>query len=118
MSRINRRKVVLDAAGAKPGRIATEITKYLMGKHKIGYVAYHDMGDRVDVKNADRVAFSGKKIDQKVYLHHSMHPGGLKSSPAKKEMRDNPSFVIKNAVSKMLPRNKFRTDRLRRLNFV
>jgi large subunit ribosomal protein L13 len=118
MTRVNRKKIELDATGAAPGRIATQIASILIGKHKTHYVPYRDMGDKVVVKNADKVIFSGKKLVQKEYKHHSMHPGGLKVKPAATALREDPTFAIYHAVSKMLPRNKFRTDRLKRLSFA
>ncbi|MDO8626001.1 MAG: 50S ribosomal protein L13 [Candidatus Magasanikbacteria bacterium] len=118
MSRVSRKTIALDAAGNTPGRLATQIAQILIGKHKVSYVPQWDMGDRVTVTNADQAVFTGKKAAQKVYRHHSMHPGGLKEIPANMVIREKPEFVIKHAVSKMLPRNKFRTARLKRLRFV
>lgn len=118
MSNINRKKITIDANGKPPGRLASEIARYLMGKHKISYVLNRDLGDKVEVTNAAGVVFTGKKLEQKEYKHHSMHPGGLKRVPAKKQVLEDPEFVVRHAVSMMLPRNKFRTARLRRLHFV
>ena len=66
----------------------------------------------------EKIVFSGKKLEQKEYRHHSMHPGGLKSVLAKKVISENPQEVIRHAVWKMLPRNKHRTTRLKRLSFI
>src|SRR3989339_1960200 len=104
-----RKKIELNAAGQAPGRLATKIATILMGKHKVGYVPHIDQGDKVVVLNADKVYFTGKKLDQKIYRHHSMHPGGLKEIPAKK-MMENPQSIILQAVNKMLPKNKLRED--------
>lgn len=107
----------IDALGKRPGRLATQIATFLMGKHKAIYEPHVDRGDKVVVLNADKVVFTGKKLVQKEYKHHSMHPGGLKTVPVKKVLKENPVEVIQHAVSKMLPRNSFRTARLRRLSF-
>lgn len=114
---MNRKKHLLDATGARPGRLATQIARLLMGKHKVSYVPYRDMGDKVVVINVNGVVFSGKKLDQKEYLHHSMHPGGLKAKPVKTVLKEDPREVIRHAVSKMIPKNKLRGARLQRLNF-
>ena len=110
-------KYEIDAAGKQPGRLATEIARLLMGKHKPTYSPHIDEGSKVVVMNADKVVFTGKKIEQKEYRPHSMHPGGLKETPAKKVIKENPEEVIRHAVEKMLPKNKHRSNRLKRLSF-
>lgn len=110
-------KQELDATGQAPGRLATQIAMFLMGKHKVSYEMHVDKGDKVVVSNVDKIVFSGKKIDQKVYRHHSMHPGGLKETPAKKIITEDPREVVRLAVMKMLPKNKLRADRMKRLHF-
>ncbi len=117
MSRITRTKYVLDATRQSPGRLATKIAGLLMGKHKVSYEMHLDNGDKVVVENASKLLFTGKKLDQKEYKHHTMHPGGLKSKPAKTMLAEDPTDVIRHAVVKMLPKNKLREARLRRLTF-
>jgi large subunit ribosomal protein L13 len=107
----------IDATGAAPGRIASMAAALLIGKHKAAFTPHLDLGDKVLVKNAAKAVFTGKKLDQKEYKHHSMHPGGLKAIPAKKVMVEKPEEIIRHAVSKMLPRNKHRETRLKRLSF-
>ena len=114
---MNRKKHILDATSAHPGRLATQIAWLLMGKHKVSYVPHVDCGDKVVITNVDKIFFTGKKIDQKQYRHHSMHPGGLKETPAKKVMTEDPAEVVRHAVAKMLPKNKMRSKRLLRLSF-
>ncbi len=114
---MNRKKHIIDATGARPGRLATVIATLLMGKLKTHYVPYRDLGDKVTVINIDKIIFSGKKVQQKNYLRHSMYPGGLKVTPAKKVIREDPAAVIRHAVAKMLPKNSTRPARLRRLSF-
>lgn len=115
---MNRKKHIIDAAGLAPGRLASKIAGLLMGKHKVSYVLHLDKGDKVVVTNAAKIFFTGKKLEQKEYRHHSMHPGGLKETPAKKVMLENPEEVIRHAVARMIPKNKHRTNRLKRLTFV
>ncbi|MEK7625344.1 MAG: 50S ribosomal protein L13 [Patescibacteria group bacterium] len=109
-------KQEIDAAGQTPGRLATQIAVFLMGKHKPTYVTHLDKGDKVVVLNVDKIVFTGKKLEQKVYRHHSMHPGGLKEVPARKMMEDTKE-IIRLAVMKMLPKNKLRAGRINRLHF-
>lgn len=110
-----RKTTVFDATGQKPGRLATKIATALMGKHKATYEPNLDNGDKVVVENAAGIVLTGKKIDQKVFRHHSNYPGGLKEIPIKKIMKENPEEVIRHAVVKMLPKNKLRDKRLQRL---
>lgn len=118
MPTIQRKKIVVDATGRSPGRVATEIAHLLTGKHRVSYVPYHDYGVHVIVKNADQARLTAKKLEQKVFRHHTMHPGGLKEVPLKGIQRQDPTFFIRHAVAKMLPKNKFRSARLRRLKFA
>lgn len=117
MATINRKKHIIDAAGIAPGRLATKIAGLLMGKHKVSYVLHRDIGDKVCIINADKIVFTGKKLEQKDYKHHTMHPGGLKSVMTKKVLLESPNEVIIHTVQKMIPKNKHRTDRMRRLTF-
>ncbi len=112
-----RSKIEIDATGQAPGRLAVKMAVILMGKHKPNYQPHIDSGDKVVVLNADKIHFTGKKLDQKIYYHHSMHPGGLKKAPAKKIMSEDPRQVILLAVVKMLPKNKLRSARMQRISF-
>ncbi len=114
---MSRKKHIIDATGGRPGRLATQIARILIGKHKVSYVPYRDNGDKVIVTNVKNLAFSGKKIDKMDYKRHSMYPGGLKVTPVKKIIAEDPAEVIRHAVAKMIPKNKLRTARLRRLSF-
>lgn len=112
-----RKKYLIDASGKTPGRLATRIASILIGKHKPGYRVNVDSGDKVVVSNAAQIYFSGKKIYQKVYYRHTMHPGGLKITPAKQMMAEKPEEVIRHAVERMIPKNKLRSARMKRLTF-
>jgi large subunit ribosomal protein L13 len=112
---IKREWHLIDATDKIVGRLAPEIVKILQGKHKRNYVPNLDMGDYVVVINAKKVAFSGKKDDQKIYTRYSGYPGGLKTVPLKKLLVEKPEEIIKHAVSGMLPKNKLRKKRLARL---
>jgi len=112
---VKRKTIEIDATGMAPGRLASKVAVILQGKHKTTYLPYKDLGDKVVINNFKAVKFTGKKIDQKLYRHHTNHPGGLKEIPAKKMVADNPDRVILRAVAKMLPKNKLREARLRRI---
>ncbi|MBI5127604.1 50S ribosomal protein L13 [Candidatus Roizmanbacteria bacterium] len=112
---INRKWHLFDVKGKILGRMASEISQLLQGKNKVNYVSYLDMGDYVVVINAKKVAISGRKNKTKVYTNYSGYPGGLRMVTYEKLLEQNPGLIIKNAVSGMLPKNKFRDVRLNRL---
>jgi len=107
----------IDASGKVLGRLATKIALLLRGKEKTGFVPYKDMGDFVVIKNLAKIKFSGKKMDQKQYFHHSGYLGGMKVTPLKKMFEQRPEEVLKKAVFGMLPKNKLRSEMIKRLRF-
>ncbi len=96
---------VIDASGMTLGRMSAEIAKILRGKNKPQYAPNADMGDYVIVINAEKVAVTGKKLEQKVYQHHTGFVGGLKTVRLDKMLETKPEEVIKHAVKGMLPKN-------------
>ncbi len=106
---------LFDAKDKVLGRFATEIIRYLTGKNKVNYVPYLDMGDFVVVVNAKHIVLTGKKEQTKTYSRYSGYPGGLKTISFAVLKEKNPAEIIKQAVSKMLPKNKLRVKRLTRL---
>ena|SRR3972149_2452098 len=112
---INRNWHLIDASGAVLGRMSTEIARLLMGKHKATYAPHLDMGDYVVVINAREVVLTGRKVKQKVYRRHTMYPGGFREVKFEKMMADHPERIIEEAVSGMLPKNRLRDKRLKRL---
>lgn len=114
---LKRKKITLDASGQIVGRLATKIAMILMGKNKPNYHPHIDTGDSVRILNAAEARFTGKKALVKEYKHHSMHPGGLKIKMAKNLMKEKPEEIILHAVSRMLPKNNTRTQRLKRVSF-
>ena len=101
---IERKWYVVDAEGKTLGRLASEIAKVLRGKHKPIYTPHMDTGDYVIVINAEKVKVNGKKLDQKIYYHHSGYVGGMKETTLKKMLADKPERVIELAVKGMLPK--------------
>jgi large subunit ribosomal protein L13 len=106
---------VVDAEGQVLGRLATRIARILIGKDKPSYTPSLDCGDHVVVINAEHVRLTGNKIDQKIYRHHSGYPGGLKEIPIRALLQRRPEEVIREAVLGMLPKNKLRARRARKL---
>ena len=106
---------VVDAKGQVLGRLATRIARLLIGKDKPSYTPHLDCGDHVVVINAESVRLTGNKIDQKVYRHHSGHPGGLKEVSIRALMQRRPEEVVREAVLGMLPKNKLRARRAKKL---
>ena len=112
---IKRNWHLLDADGKPLGRLATHVATFLMGKHKPSFSKHMDMGDIVVVVNAAKVKLTGKKLLQKVYYSHSGYPGGFKETKVSKLMTERPEKVIEKAVYGMLPDNRLRSDRMKRL---
>lgn len=113
--KITRKTHRIDATGQPVGRLATQVAILLRGKNKADFTPHVDNGDFVVVEHADKVVFTGKKLEQKVYKHHSLHPGGLKETFAKALMVENPKKIIENAVYYMLPKNKLQIEMFKRL---
>ncbi|HTA52268.1 MAG TPA: 50S ribosomal protein L13 [Candidatus Acidoferrum sp.] len=107
--------LVIDAEGQVLGRLATAIARKLIGKDKPEYTPFLDCGDHIVVINAERVRLTGNKMEQKVYRHHSGYPGGLKEVSIRSLMQRRPEEVIREAVLGMLPKNKLRARRAKKL---
>ncbi|MFH1286658.1 MAG: 50S ribosomal protein L13 [Candidatus Magasanikbacteria bacterium] len=112
---MKREKHEIDATDRAVGRIATEVALLLRGKNKPTFEPHIDAGDFVAIKNITKVKFSGKKLEQKDYFHHTMHPGGLRRTPMKKVFQKDPGEVLRRAVYGMLPKNKLRDEMMKRL---
>ena len=115
ISEVKRDWHFVDADDQILGRMATGIAKFLMGKDKPYFVKYLDCGDYVVVVNAKNVKVTGRKASLKVYPRHSGYPGGFKEIPFEKQLKKDPTQIIRHAVSGMLPKNKQRDKRLSRL---
>lgn len=115
---IKRSWYLVDAKDRVLGRVSSETVKILTGKHKVDYVPHLDMGDYVVLINAKDVVLTGKKKKQKVYRRHSGYPGGFKEVKFKKLISESPEKVIELAVSGMLPDNRLKSPRMRRLKVV
>ncbi|MGB5706346.1 MAG: 50S ribosomal protein L13 [Arenicellales bacterium] len=97
---------IVDASDKVLGRLASEIAHRLRGKHKPEYTPHVDTGDYIVVVNAEKIAVTGNKANDKVYYHHTGHPGGIKSTRFKDMIEKHPTRVIEAAVKGMMPKNK------------
>ena len=103
-STITRDWYVVDATGHTLGRLASEVASVLRGKNKPIFTPHMDCGDYVIIVNADKIKVSGKKLDQKIYYHHSDYVGGMKETTLREMMAKKPERVIELAVKGMLPK--------------
>ncbi len=103
---VTRKWYVIDAKGKPLGRVAALAATLLRGKHKPIYTPHIDTGDYVIVINAEQVALTGRKLDQKIYFHHSGYEGGLKRTIYRQLMAKKPDFVVEKAIRGMLPHNR------------
>lgn len=102
----NRKWYVVDAEGQAVGRLATEVASILTGKRNPMWTPFMDVGDHVIVINARKALFKGSKAEQKVYHHHTLYPGGLRTISVQDQFEKHPERVIELAVKGMLPKNK------------
>ena len=102
--KLDRKWYVVDATGCTLGRLSSEVASVLRGKNKTCFTPHVDCGDYVIVVNADKIKVSGKKLDQKIYYHHSDYVGGMKETTLKELLAKKPERVIEFAVKGMLPK--------------
>ena len=115
-STVERKWYVVDAEGKTLGRLASEVANVLRGKNKPIYTPHIDTGDYVIVVNAEKVKVTGKKLEQKIYYHHSEYVGGMKEATLKEMMQKKPEFVITHAVKGMLPKGPLGRQMLKKLH--
>ena len=114
-SEIERKWYIIDAAHKPFGRVATEVAKLLRGKHKPTYTPHMDVGDHVIVLNCKDAVLTGRKLDQKVYRHHSGYIGGMKETSARVMMENKPEKAMMLAVKGMLPHNSLGRQMIKKL---
>lgn len=112
---VERKWYVIDAEGEVVGRLATRIASVLRGKHKPDFTPHFDNGDFVIVVNADKVRFTGSKLDDKEYQRYSGYPGGQKRRTAKEMLEKRPEMVLELAVKGMLPKTKLGRAQIKKL---
>ncbi|MDE6364399.1 MAG: 50S ribosomal protein L13 [Lachnospiraceae bacterium] len=112
---IDRKWYVVDATDMTLGRLASEVASVLRGKKKPIFTPHMDTGDYVIIINAEKVAVTGKKLDQKIYYHHSDYVGGMKSATLREKMNKRPEEVIEHAVKGMLPKGPLGREMYKKL---
>jgi large subunit ribosomal protein L13 len=112
---ITREWYLVDAEGKTLGRLATQIADTLRGKRKPQYTPHVDTGDFVIVVNAEKIAVTGNKLDQKRYYRHSGYPGGLRSRTLREQLDRRPTEVLRVAVKGMLPKNRLARQQITKL---
>ena len=113
---IERKWYILDAAGKPLGKTATVAATLLRGKHKPEYTPHADCGDFVIVINAEKAVLTGKKLDQKIYYHHSDYVGGMKDATLREKLNKKPEQVIELAVKGMLPKGPLGRQMIKKLH--
>jgi large subunit ribosomal protein L13 len=114
-STITRRWFVIDATDEVVGRLAVQIANVLRGKHRPEYTPHMDTGEFVVVVNAEKVRFTGKKLETKTYNHYTRYPGGLKQVSARDVLKKHPDRILREAVRRMVPRNKLGRQQMTKL---
>ncbi len=114
-STIERKWYVVDAEGLTLGRLASEVAKILRGKNKPTFTPHIDTGDYVIIVNAEKVKVTGKKLDQKIYYHHSEYVGGMKETTLREMMAKKPEKVVELAVKGMLPKGPLGREMYKKL---
>lgn len=112
---ISQEWILVDANGQNLGRIASQIARVLLGKHKPNYTPGVDTGDYVVVVNCERITVTGNKMKDKVYYHHTGYPGGIKSITLRDQLAKHPDRVIHKAVWGMLPHNRYGRKLIKKL---
>jgi len=112
---VERKWYVVDAEGKHLGRLATEIVRVLRGKNKPQYTPHVDVGDFVVVVNADKVAVTGRKAEQRVYRRHSGYPGGMKETSYEQMLARKPTEVLRKAVYGMMPKTRLARKQFKKL---
>lgn len=106
---------LVDAKDKVLGRVASDVAELLMGKGKTDFSRHMDSGDFVVVVNAEKIVITGNKSKQKVYITHSGYPGGFKSKKYAQVMENHPERILEHAIKGMLPDNKLKSPRMKRL---
>lgn len=115
MKNLTRKLHKIDASDEAVGRLATKVATILRGKNKPEFQPHLDQGDIVEISNASKMKFSGKKLDQRQYFHYSGFLGGMKTKKMGEVFESDPGNVLYRAVRQMLPNVRFRNDMLKRL---
>ncbi len=103
---VDKKWVIVDATDQVVGRLSSEVAKIIRGKNKPGYTPHVDCGDNVIIINAEKVRFTGKKMNEKEYVRHTGYPGGQRIATPAEWMKKNPALILENSIRGMLPKNR------------
>jgi large subunit ribosomal protein L13 len=112
---ITKEWLLVDAENEIVGRLATKVASLLRGKYKTNFTPHLDCGDNVIVINAEKIRFSGAKMENKEYVHYSGYPGGQKKATPKEVLRKKPAYILEEAIRGMLPKNRLGAELFRNL---
>ena len=112
---VNKEWVVIDAADQVVGRLSSITAKFLRGKYKPNFTPHVDCGDNVIILNAEKIVFTGKKMDDKKYVRHSGYPGGQRFRTPREVLEKKPIWILENAIKGMLPKNRLGSELFRNL---
>ena len=112
---VERKWYVIDAEGVVLGRLASQVALMLRGKHKPTFTPHVDTGDFIIVVNTDKIVLTGNKLNDKIYYHHTGHPGGLKETKYRDLMATKSEFALKKAVRGMLPKGPLGNKMIKKL---
>ena len=115
-AKVERKWYVVDATGYTLGRLASEVAKVLRGKNKPIFTPHIDTGDYVIIVNAEKIKVTGKKLDQKIYYHHSDYVGGMKETTLREMLAKKPEKVVELAVKGMLPKGPLGREKFTKLH--
>lgn len=103
---VDKKWVLVDATDMVVGRLSSEVAKIIRGKHKPGYTPHVDCGDNVIIINAEKVRFTGNKMEEKEYVHYTGYPGGQRFASPTEWMKKNPALILENSIRGMLPKTR------------
>lgn len=113
---VDKKWVIVDAKDQIVGRLSSEVARVLRGKHKPSYTPHVDCGDNVIIINAEKVRFTGKKMNEKEYVRHTGYPGGQRFASPVEWMKKNPTLILENSIRGMLPKNSLGRELFRNLH--
>ncbi|MBI4653124.1 50S ribosomal protein L13 [Candidatus Kuenenbacteria bacterium] len=113
---MTRQTHIFDATEKVLGRLATKVATILRGKNKSNFTPNLDQGDFVEIKNAEKIKTTGKKMENKEYLYHTGYPGGFTRTKMKEVFKKDPTEILRRAIFNMLPKNKLRKEMMKRLS--
>ncbi|MFN8165117.1 MAG: 50S ribosomal protein L13 [Bacteroidia bacterium] len=113
---VNKQWVLIDAKDQTVGRLSSQVAMILRGKTKPGYTPHVDCGDNVIIINAEKIRFSGNKMEEKEYVHYTGYPGGQRFATPNDWMKKNPALILENSIRGMLPKNRLGRELFRNLH--